>query len=247
MALSETNGKRINFGIDVVSFIVVCAVLMNVGKSADPGDIIFVFVYESTIMALVFALFFLIFNTYEYIKKNQNNSILKNIFKCLYISIFASFAMVLVASFFILLLNQITVELLVGFLKENAFQFKSIEILSTSGVYLEAETMNRLELLFGKSYSLFFYLLGIKYFINLLVNYFSSSAKNNDLKTFAGMYETISQIIISPIVMFIACIILVILAEIFGPQTWIVFVCLAIFRLLFMYTFSKLSNFIKTI
>ncbi len=245
--LSEINGKRINFGIDIISFIVVCAVLMNLGKSADPGDIIFVFVYESTIMALVFALFFLIFNTYEYIKKNKNSTILKSIFKGLYISIFASFSMVLVASFFILLLNQITVELLVGFLKENAFQFKSIEVLSTSGVYLEAETMNRLELLFGKSYSLFFYIIGIKYFVNLLVNFFSQTKVSKGSISIVGLYETVSQIILSPIVMFISCIILVILAEIFGPQTWIVFVCLGFFRLLFMYTFSKLSNFLKAI
>lgn len=245
--LSENNSKRINFGIDIISFIVVCAVLLNVGKSADPGDILFVFVYESTIMIVAFTIYFLIFNTWDFVKSNKNNSWVSSLFKGIYVSIYSVISTAVISFLFILLLNQITIELLVGFLKENAFQFKSIDILSESGVYLETETMRKLELLFGKSYSLFFYILGIKYFANLLVNYFSKPSVSKGILSFAGLYETASQIILSPIIMFITCIILVILAEIFGPQTWIVFVCLAIFRLLFMYTFSKFSNFLKTI
>jgi uncharacterized membrane protein YecN with MAPEG domain len=244
--LSESNGRRINIGIDITSFIAVCSVLMSIGK-ADPGDIIFVFVYESTIMVIVFLLFFILFNTFEFAKENKHLFILKSIFKGFSLSLIAACSMLLVSFFFILLLNQITVELLVGFLKENEFQFKSIEVLSSSGVYLESETMLRLEALFGKSYSMVFYILGIKYFANLLVNYFSTKKTSKSTFAFVGLYETASQIIISPIVMFISCVILVILAEIFGPQTWIVFLCLAIFRLLFLYSFSKISKLLKSI
>lgn len=244
--MTENVGKRINFGIDMISFIAITAILVNFGK-ADPGDVIFVFVYESTIMAMVFALFFIIFNTFEYIKENKGISLLNRFFKGMYTSIFASFTVLLVASFFILLLNQITIEFLVAFLKDNAYQFKSIEILSTSGIYLEGETIHKLEQLFGKSYALIFYIIGIKYFINLLINYVSKSNKSKEIRKFAGLYETVSQIIISPIAMLLSCLILVILASIFGPQTWIVFVVLGIFRLLFMFFFSKLNSVLNTL
>jgi uncharacterized membrane protein YecN with MAPEG domain len=251
MNIPETTGKKINFGIDITSFIIICSLLLNFGK-ADPGDIIFVFVYESTIMVLVFALFFILFHTFESMKfdSNKHHNIIVRFFGCLTLSTIMML-IALVASFIIILfLNQLTVEFLVGFLKNSDFHFKSIEILNSNGVYLTSETRSKMEILFGKSYNLFFWIIGVKYFVNLTVNYFSQ-AKDTIAKdgtaTFSGLLETAIQIIISPIVMLITCIILVILAEIFGPQTWIVFVCLGIFRLLFMYSFSKFSNFMKNL
>lgn len=45
----------------------------------------------------------------------------------------------------------------------------------------------------------------------------------------------------------ISCIILVILASIFGAKTWIIFVTIGVFRLIFMLFFAKLNPVLKTL
>lgn len=249
--MNERLGNRINFGIDLISFLIVCFVLTNFSK-ADPGDAIFVFVFESTIMLLSFSVFYIIFNTAKltYLKRNESRKILliQHFFKDLFTSIVTIIGILIGSFLVVLLLNQLTVELLVAFLKDNAFRFQSIEILNTSGVYLESETIARLENLFGKNYMICFWFIGIKYFVNLLINFFTKrSNSETGIFHFTGLIETMSQIIISPIAMLISCIILVILASIFGAQTWIIFVTLGVFRLIFMLFFAKLNPVLKTL
>lgn len=254
MMLSKENCKKINFSIEILSFISICAIFFSKGNS-DPGNVIFLFVFENLIMLLSFAVFYPLFNTWHsfYVRKESFSS---STFKPKFEFILVKFCTSLVylagifgLSFvFILFLNQLTIELLVAYLKDNSYNFKSIEILAGGGMFFEKEVVGELKALFGQNYFLFFLIFGIKYFIELILNLFSSNdLKSNKSLTFNGFIPIASKIILGPISIFIACIILVILSAIFGSQIWIVFLTLALFRLLFLFLNSKLTHFYNSI
>ncbi|MES2588404.1 MAG: hypothetical protein V4622_05435 [Bacteroidota bacterium] len=255
MALTQKTGDRINFSLDILSFILVCAFLMDKGQS-DPGDVIFIFVYESFIMILGFTLFFVIFNTWHtfYVRRNKSGEStnyhikITEVFQVFSKSLIYLGILFAMSFLVIIFLNQLTVELLIAYLTDNAYHFKSIEILSQNAMYFENEIVSGLKELFGKSYSAFFWIIGIKYFIELCLDLFiHEELKTNKDLTMNGFKGIALKIILGPICMFIACIFLVILASIYGAQTWIVLLTLGIFRLLFLFLDSKLKSVIKSI
>jgi hypothetical protein len=243
LTLQKKTGERINVGIESLSFIALCFYFFKDGNS-DPGDVLFLFIYESSIMLVSYAIFFLIFNTWLQLKQKafQAKQIAAFIQSFL-TSLFGLGGLLLVSFIGILFLNQLTLELLIGYLQDNEYEFKTIQVLSESGLYLESETRQAMEQVMGKKYSFFFYFIGFKYLIVLIVDFFSrTDLKTNSFASFSGLKETAIQIVISPISMFLACILLVILTAIWGTQYWIVFACLISFRLLFMYFFYVMKK-----
>jgi len=57
--------------------------LLIYGGGADPGDVVFVFVFENIIMIVAFVPFYLIFYSWQnlYLQKNQPNKIVGRVYK----------------------------------------------------------------------------------------------------------------------------------------------------------------------
>lgn len=253
--LNEQQAKRSNLALDLISFGSVCLLALNQRNEADPGEFIFLFVFENLLMVLAFTVFFLFFNPAHqyYLKKKgvipekagktQSGSLFSLVIYTLTGFVILAF-IVFIA---IIFLNQLTVELLLAFLKDNAYRFESLEILS-AGMFFERPVLGAMQEFFGKNYLLFFWIFSLKHFISLVLHFFGHpDLKTKSFPALAGISTITAQILISPVSMLLACIMLVILSGIYGAQTWIILVTLAVFRLLFLLLSNRLAHFFKTL
>lgn len=255
MPMSIKQAQRINLILDLAAFAALALFALNNSKQTDPGEIIFLFVFENLVMALAFALFFIVFNPWHnmYLKKH---GLLKNparprqknpLYKIIFLSLIGFAFVLIIGSVALIFLNQLTVELLLSFLKDNAYNFKSLEILA-GGMYFEGNVIRSLERLFGQSYLLFFWIMFFKHVLSLILSFFSNpKLKSNNFLTLAGTANIVSQMLMSPLSIFLACILLVALTSAYGAQTWIILVTLAVFRLLFLLLSTRTARFFKTL
>lgn len=251
--MNQKKGSQLGLLLDLIFLASVIILALNHTKNLDPGDYIFLFVYENLIAILSFLIFLILFyplnkfilNKHQIDFRNwfTKNLLFQNLKKVIgfLISLFIIFIVII---FF----NQLCVELLVAFLKDNSYHFKSIQILGEGGMFFEKSVVSELENLFQKNYSLFFMLVGVKYFISQIIDFFTlKTTESNSYELFGTLPKIVSQIILAPILIFASCIFLVILSSLFGVQTWIIFVTLAIFRLLFWIITKKITEAYKKI
>lgn len=248
---SNRLGSILNNVNDVVVFAAMMIYFLN-SKVADPGDYVFLIVYENTMMLISFAIFFLVSHSFfnksysnfgrVYLKKDFNS-----IIKGFTTSIVAIVTFVVSAGIIILILNQLTIELLVAYLKDNGYKYQSIFVLDSHGLFLKSETLAAMKELFGKNYTFFFWAMGIQFFISYFIHFFTlakNSKKEEDIDP--AFWDVAIQILLSPICIFIVCIVLVILSSIFGTQFWIVSTTLILYKIIFTLTKNKLSKVLNT-
>ncbi|MCE3297171.1 MAG: hypothetical protein K0R65_2885 [Crocinitomicaceae bacterium] len=255
MPLTEKQAKRTNLILDLAVFTALALFAMNTSMQADPGEIIFLFVFENLVMALAFAVFFIIFSPWHnsYLKKHR---LLKNparpriripLFKAILYALLGFGIVFCISMVVLIFLNQMAVELMISFLKDNAYNFKSIEILS-GGMFFDGSIIRSLQRLFGQSYVVFFWVLLFKHLLsNILVFVSHPDLKSNNFLTLAGTRAVISQTIMSPVAVFLACLLLVALSALYGAQTWIILVTLGAFRLIFLLLSISTSRFFTTV
>ena len=250
MIISKKAAKTINLSLEIISFMVICVLLLNKG-GADPGDFIFLFVFENLVLFISFGVYFVMFNPWHssYIRKirGEQQSFKKSISDFFSILIGAGIAWT-IAFFVLVFLDQLTVELLISYLGDNAFNFKSLDILARGGMFFEDSVIQEMGDLFQANYKLFFWIYGFKYFINLVVNLMAEqNLKTDENLTINGIFSIAVTAIIGPVFMFLVCVILVLLAAIFGPQTWIIWFTLITFKLGTYYVMRKFSGIVKSI
>lgn len=146
----------------------------------------------------------------------------------------------------IIFLNQLTVEFLCAYLQNSSFNFESLDILSQGGLYFEESVRHDLQDLFHLDYRIFFWIYALKHFMSITINFFAQAdLKTNPFLIGQALYRIGTEAFLAPILILALCLILVILSEIFGPQLWIVFMILGIFRVLFVYFGNKFSIKVK--
>lgn len=233
----------LNWIIELI-FISVISLVSFTGKGVDAGEFIFLFVFENTLILVSFLAFVIIVWPIQRFLKGgvQLNQVVS--FLLLFLkSIGGILVYGFIALILVLFLNQLTVELLVGYMQHSSFQSESIRILSENGLYLEESVTAKLAMHFGKSYGLVFWVIFLRYFIQQVLDFFIQK-RNWDVDfTFNLLVPVSLKIILSPIFMFIACIILVVLHSFFGPQPVVLVVSLLTFRLLFNFVNQKLTTY----
>ncbi|MGV3630740.1 MAG: hypothetical protein ACO1O6_06025 [Bacteroidota bacterium] len=255
MPLTEKQAKRTNWFLDLAAFTALTILAINNRGQVDPGEIIFLFVFENLVIALAFAVFYVCFNPWHnfYLKKH---GMLKNparprlklpLYRTILYSLLGFGIVLCIGIIALIFFNQLTVELLLAFLKDNSYKFESLEILA-GGMYFEGAVVRSLQGLFGQSYLLFFWILLCKHLLAMILTFFSHpDLKSNTFLTLSGTVGIISQTLMSPVAIFLACVVLVGLTAIYGAQTWIILVTLAVFRLLFLLLSTKTARFFTTV
>ena len=94
------------------------------------------------------------------------------------------------------------------------------------------------------NYGLIFLIIGLRYFSELVYDLFSN--KNNSSATLKGVWSIATHAIVGPISILFAMILLVILTSSIGNQTWIPFVVLIFFRLIFNWMSNKIIRSITS-
>ncbi|TNE53814.1 MAG: hypothetical protein EP338_09805 [Bacteroidetes bacterium] len=216
----------------------------NLNHRVDPGDFIFLFVFENLIFFLVFFLFYLTFGAgYNYVL-NYRKKGWKKFLKDYFNSLLGVLVLGLGGYVLVILMNQITVELLVAYLQDNHFQFQSIEILSAGGVFLEDEVVAGMQRLFGRSYQSFFWIMGINAFISMLLFTLAHPEFGKSQKAVMdNARDLFIKVLLSPALMLICCMLIPLLALIFGAQLWLLILILGLFRLLYLWASKKLSAY----
>jgi len=148
--------------------------------------------------------------------------------------------------FALLFINQLTIELLIAYLKNNEYFFKSIELLANNEIFLEQ--IDDFEQIFGMKFFVIFLIMAIRYFLMLCVQlFFNPQFKTHTSVSMLGLYKLVSNLFMAPISMFIAMVCLVVLTTIIGKATWIVLLSLGIFKFLFSFFSNRLSLFLESI
>lgn len=244
-----------NTSIDWFTFLLVVALLIYNGN-ADPGDVVFVFVFENIIMIAAFVPFYLIFYSWHnlYLQKNhpEKNSgrIYKGISGALELSVLALIALIFIFGGYLLvvfLLDQISVELIVAFFQGNNYQFATIDLLAQSGMFFESNVVSGMQEILNVNYGLIFLIIGLRYFGELVYDLFANdNYKNNKSATLNGAWSIAVHAIVGPISILIAMILLAILTSAIGNQSWIPFAVLIFFRLIFNWMSNKIIRSITS-
>jgi len=238
-----------NTSIDWFAFLLVIALLIFTGD-ADPGDVVFVFVFENIIMIVAFIPFYLIFYSWHnlYLQKHQpeknSGRVYKGISGALELSVLAAIALIFIFGGYLLvvfLLDQISVELMVAFFQGNNYHFETIDLLAQSGMFFEPSVISGMKEILNINYGLIFLILGLRYFGELVYDLFANSNyKNNKSATLNGAWSIATHAIVGPVSILIAMILLVVLTSSVGNQAWIPFAVLIFFRLIFNWMSNKI-------
>lgn len=237
-----------NTSIDWVSFALICA-LMIYGGNADPGDVVFIYVFENIIMIIAFIPFYLIFSTWHhfYLQKNNPDIIVgkkyKGFFGALEHTLLALIILIFVFAghlIVVFILDQISVELMVAYFTDNHYNYASINLLAQSGMFFETTVIEGMQSIMQINYLFIFLLIGARYFGELILDFFKSDYKNNESATLDGAWSIGVHVIAGPLSIFLSMILLVILTSAAGNQTWITILTLVIFRLLFNWMSNKM-------
>lgn len=243
--------NRLVILFDLIVFTVVVALLFKY-SDANPGDWVFLFVFENVIMMFSFAIFFLIFSPVTTLLRQKhfgvklgekNHLSVKGFFNLLGVSVLflalylAGYALVIV------ILDQIMVELVVGFFSDNDYTFESLKILGEGGVFFEAPVVDQMQELIGINLNWLFVILGARYFIEMTIDLFRERKfLEEEESELMGVFKIIGHAVLGPISLFIAFVPMVILTAIYGPQPWIVILTLILFRLLFNLLYSLFNR-----
>lgn len=213
-------------------------------SNTDPGDIIFLYVFENVYM--IVGLIFFVLTVLPFFRlirvkhlrlsgktlsENDKSSFL-NFYG--YLLLFSAVILV-VGGLIVVLLDQIAIEFLVEYLGDNGYSFQSIEILSKDYLFFEKEVFEPMSRLLNLDYGLLLLIIGGRYFLELVLNYASNK---NFLKVesmtliYNGIGNILAHVLIGPILVLICMIVLVIFTAIFGTQEWIVIAAVISFRLL---------------
>lgn len=237
-----------NTSIDWISFALICA-LMIYGGNADPGDVVFIYVFENIIMIIAFVPFYLVFSTWHHFYLQKNNPAIiigkkyKGFMGAMEHALLALIILVFVFAGYVLvvfILDQISVELMVAYFQNNQYNYSSIELLARSGMFFEPSVINGMQSIMQINYGLIFLLIGLRYFGELILDFFKSDYKTNESAALDGAWSIGVHVVAGPVSIFLAMIILASLSAAFGNQTWITISTLVFFRLLFNWMSNKM-------
>ena len=238
--------------VDLLSFLLVLVLLIWFGDT-DPGDVVFLFVFENVIMMLAFAVFFIIFSPVTTLLREKHKSMLENsekfrfgigkFFSNMGVSLIYLVVYLAFYAIGIIILDQIMVEFMVGYFDDNNYTFESLKILGKGGVFIEASVTEPMQQLIGLNVGVVVLILGGRYLIELIYNLFHNKLYLKDESAeMNGVLKIAAHAILGPVTLLISLIGMVILTAIFGQQTWIVIVMLIVFRLLFNVIFNWLNS-----
>lgn len=222
---------------------------MIYGGSADPGDVVFIYVFENIIMIVAFVPFYLIFSTWHhfYLQKNNPDIIIGKKYKgfsgamehallALIILVFVFAGYVLV----VFILDQISVELMVAYFKDNNYNYASIDLLAQSGMFFESSVISGMQSIMQLNYGFIFLLIGLRYFVELIHDFFKSDYQNDESAALNGAWSIGAHVIAGPLSILLAMILLAALSSALGNQTWITIATLIFFRLIFNWMSNKM-------
>ena len=111
-------------------------------------------------------------------------------------------------------------------------------------MFFESSVISSMKEILNVNYGLIFLIIGLRYFSELVYDFFSN--KNNSSTTLKGVWSIATHVIVGPISILFAMILLVILTSSIGNQTWIPFVVLIFFRLIFNWMSNKIIRSITS-
>lgn len=248
----EKNQKKksrwVNSGIDWISFVLVCALMIFTGGT-DPGDVVFIFVFENILMIAAFVPFYIIFSTWHHFYLQKHNpaiivgkkyqgigGAMELMLLSLIILIFVFAGHLLV----VFILDQISVELMVAFFSGANYSYATIELLSHSGVFIESSVRSGLQEIVQVNYGLIFLIIWLRYFGELTLDFFKGNYQTNESAALNGAWSIGIHALAGPLSIFIAMVVLVSLTAALGNQTWIPLLVLFLFRLLFNWMSNKM-------
>ncbi|MBI2257851.1 MAG: hypothetical protein HYU67_03020 [Flavobacteriia bacterium] len=238
---------------DSLSLLALLLIMQNF-KSADPGEFIFLFAYESQFILISFfiVLFVLLPIQKSILKKKGNlvsshNIIPNNEELKKHLFYFIGFiALFFVLYLIFLFLNQLSIEMIISYTKDNGYIFNSLEILNQNTVFVELSDQLGDYLNLNINYLVAFFVLKhiVLFLIQILFNpYFKKDAS----MLYKQFYTVGTSAILSPLSMFFAMLFLVICSSIFGAQKWIPLLSIVVFQLIFRFSTNRISSLLKGI
>jgi hypothetical protein len=239
--------KRKSALIDWVVFgaILVAWVLF---ESNDPGELVFLLVFENACMLLAMILFIGTFGAWDMLQTDIKRDGWKGSW---YLVPIAPFLTILVFIFqlggvflAIFLVNQIAIEFLIAYMCENGFcQYETLNALS-KGFYLESSVIKEIWSNHGIGISTMTAIFVLRYYREIALGVLKAKGEDNKLEvSLYYFFRIVGSSGATAIGILIACLLWVILHEIIGDAAWIMWPVLILFRLLY----QRLMRFVDSI